>query len=73
MLNQPIAVLGGGNFAHVMAADLTLGGYDVNFYDHPTVCRCAKQHCADSKSFQSNTGNEHGGDTRSGDRPSGKG
>lgn len=35
MLNQPIAVLGGGNVGHAMVADLTLGGYDVNFYEHP--------------------------------------
>lgn len=34
-MNQPIAVLGGGNVGHTMAADLTLGGYDVNFYEHP--------------------------------------
>lgn len=35
MLNQPVAVLGGGNLGHTIAADLTLSGYNVNFYEHP--------------------------------------
>ncbi|HID56610.1 TPA: hypothetical protein EYP37_08785 [Candidatus Poribacteria bacterium] len=35
MLEKPIAVLGGGNGGHTMAADLTLAGYKVNFYEHP--------------------------------------
>ncbi len=35
MPHQPIAVLGGGNGGHCMAADLTLTGYRVNFYKHP--------------------------------------
>ena len=35
MLNQPIAILGGGNSGHAQAADLSLGGYRVNFYEHP--------------------------------------
>ncbi len=35
MSNQPIAVLGGGNIGHTIAADLSLGGYEVNFYEHP--------------------------------------
>jgi len=35
MLNEPIAVLGGGNQGHTIAADLTLSGYKVNFYEHP--------------------------------------
>jgi len=35
MLDQPIAVLGGGNAGHCMAADLSLAGYKVNFYEHP--------------------------------------
>ncbi len=35
MLEKPIAVLGGGNGGHCMAADLTLAGYQVNFYEHP--------------------------------------
>jgi len=35
MLEKPIAVLGGGNGGHCMAADLTLAGYRVNFYEHP--------------------------------------
>jgi len=35
MSNQPIAVLGGGNVGHTIAADLTLAGYKVNFYEHP--------------------------------------
>ena len=35
MLNKPIAVLGGGNGGHTMAADLTLAGYRVSFYEHP--------------------------------------
>lgn len=35
MLDKPIAVLGGGNGGHTMAADLTLAGYKVNFYEHP--------------------------------------
>jgi opine dehydrogenase len=35
MLDRPIAILGGGNAGHSQAADLTLGGFDVNFYEHP--------------------------------------
>jgi len=35
MLDRPIAVLGGGHTGHTMAADLTLAGYDVNFYEPP--------------------------------------
>jgi len=35
MLNKPIAILGGGNVGHCMAADLSLAGYKVNFYEHP--------------------------------------
>jgi len=35
MLNRPIAVLGGGNAGYAIAADLALGGYEVNFYEHP--------------------------------------
>lgn len=35
MLDQPIAVLGGGNAGHAQAADLSLAGYKVNFYEHP--------------------------------------
>ena len=35
MLNQPIAVLGGGNQGHTIAADLALSGYEVHFYEHP--------------------------------------
>lgn len=35
MLNQPIAVLGGGSIGHTVAADLSLAGYKVNFYEHP--------------------------------------
>ncbi len=34
-MNKPIAVLGGGNQGHTIAADLTLSGYKVNFYEHP--------------------------------------
>lgn len=30
-----VAVLGGGNGGHAAAADLTLAGFDVNFFDHP--------------------------------------
>lgn len=37
MLNQPIAVLGGGSGGHCMAADLTMAGYKVNFYKHPPL------------------------------------
>jgi len=36
VLKKPIAVLGGGNGGHTMAADLTLAGYDVYFYEHPS-------------------------------------
>ncbi|MGI6328752.1 MAG: NAD/NADP octopine/nopaline dehydrogenase family protein [Dethiobacteria bacterium] len=32
---KPVAVLGGGNGGRCMAADLTLRGYKVNFYEHP--------------------------------------
>lgn len=35
MKNQPIGILGGGNIGHTMAADLSLSGYKVNFYEHP--------------------------------------
>ena len=35
MLDRPIAVLGGGNGAQCMAADLSLHGYDVKIYEHP--------------------------------------
>ena len=35
MLNQPIAVLGGGAQGHVAAACLSLVGKNVNFYEHP--------------------------------------
>ena len=34
-MNKPIAVLGGGNGAHMMAGDLTLAGYKVKLYEHP--------------------------------------
>lgn len=34
-MDRPIAILGGGNAGHCMAADLTLGGFKVNFYEHP--------------------------------------
>jgi len=33
--NAPVAVLGGGNGAHMMAADLTDRGYRVHMYEHP--------------------------------------
>ena len=33
--NKPIAVLGGGNIGHALAADLSLGGYKVIWYEHP--------------------------------------
>lgn len=35
-MNKAIAVLGGGNGGRCMAADLTLRGYKVNFYEHPS-------------------------------------
>lgn len=35
LLTEPIAVLGGGNAGCCMAADLSLSGYKVNFYEHP--------------------------------------
>lgn len=35
IMNKPISILGGGNAGHTMAADITLGGYDVKFYEHP--------------------------------------
>jgi opine dehydrogenase len=35
MLGEPIAVLGGGNIAHAMAADLTLAGHDVYMFESP--------------------------------------
>lgn len=34
-MNKPVAVLGGGNGGHCMAADLALAGYRVNFYELP--------------------------------------
>lgn len=36
MLDRPIAVLGGGNGAQTMAADLALAGHDVHLYEHPS-------------------------------------
>ena len=36
MLGKPIAVLGGGNGGHTMAADLTLADHGVHFYEHPS-------------------------------------
>lgn len=35
MLDEPIAVLGGGNGGFTMAADLTLAGQDVRLLEHP--------------------------------------
>lgn len=35
MLEKPIAILGGGNGAHMMAGDLTLAGYRVKMYEYP--------------------------------------
>ena len=35
-MGKPIAVLGGGNGGHTMAADLTLAGHEVHFYEHPS-------------------------------------
>lgn len=35
VLSKPIAVLGGGNGAQTMAADLTLAGYTVHLYETP--------------------------------------
>ncbi len=35
MLDKPIAVLGGGNGAQTMAADLTLSGFSVHLYETP--------------------------------------
>jgi len=34
-MSGPVAVLGGGHGGHCMAADLTLRGHDVHFYEHP--------------------------------------
>ena len=41
-LRKPIAVLGGGNAAHMMAADLTLRGFNVNLCEHPSFERSFK-------------------------------
>lgn len=35
MVNYRVAVLGGGNGGHCMAADLKLRGFSVNLYEHP--------------------------------------
>ncbi len=35
MVNKPIAVLGGGNGAQTMAADLTLAGHTIHLYETP--------------------------------------
>ncbi len=35
LLDRPIAILRGGNAGHCMAADLTSGGFKINFYEHP--------------------------------------
>ena len=35
MSNKKIAILGGGNGAHTMAADFTLKGHTVNLYEMP--------------------------------------
>jgi hypothetical protein len=37
LLDKPIAVLGGGNGAQTMAADLTLAGLKVYLYEHPSL------------------------------------
>ncbi|NPV69165.1 MAG: hypothetical protein HPY55_00785 [Firmicutes bacterium] len=42
MLNKPIAVLGGGNGAQTMAADLTLAGYTVHLYETPEFAKGPK-------------------------------
>lgn len=34
---EPLAVLGGGNIGHALAADLSLGGYNVVWYEHPSM------------------------------------
>jgi len=36
LLHRPVAVLGGGNGAQTMAADLTLAGLKVHLYEHPS-------------------------------------
>lgn len=35
LYNKPVAVLGGGNGAHALAADLTARGFQVNLYEMP--------------------------------------
>ena len=35
-MDKAVAVLGGGNGGRCMAADLTLRGFKVNFYEHPS-------------------------------------
>ena len=35
LCNKPVAVLGGGNGAHALAADLTARGFQVNLYEMP--------------------------------------
>ncbi len=36
-MDQPIAILGGGNTGHTTAADISLGGHRVNFYERPLL------------------------------------
>ena len=60
--NKPIAVLGGGNIGHALAADLSLGGYRVIWYEHPSMKEkfqplidCGKVDVYDDKSDRSAT------------------
>ncbi len=36
MLDKPMAILGAGDGGRTMAADMTLAGYDVHLYEHPS-------------------------------------
>lgn len=42
MLDKPIGVLGGGNGAQTMAADLTLAGYTIHLYELPSFAKSPK-------------------------------
>ena len=45
-----VAVLGGGNGGHAVAAELSLAGYKVNFFELPQLRPASKRSCGRRKS-----------------------
>ena len=52
MRRQPVAILGGGNAAHALAADLSNRGFKVNLYEMPRFKHQMKK-VFESKTIQS--------------------